>query len=552
MEALNLDVAPDPHALAADLMDPPGGGVERFYDDPVGFVRECIRWDEGQGPTPYQEDVMQSLLESRRLAVRGAHGLGKTAMNSWLILWYALTRDARGEGWKIVTTASSWVQVETYLWGTEMREWVPRLRWAEIGRSPFTAAELMRNKLRLNHGEAVGMACEDPAKIEGAHSPNLLFVYDESKTIPDRTFDATEGAFSAAGEHTGQRAYAIATSTPGEPMGRFYDMHMGLPGLEDWAKRHVTVDEMIACHRLDPEWVEQKRVYYGEDSAWFQNRVLGEFSSGEADGLIRLSWVEAAMDRWPDWASEGVTPPAKMGRHWYMVRRGSPPDPERMYAIRLDHDETLRKQLSCLGVDVAVTGGDRTVIAMRYGNAIGEIRRVPRGELPQTTGHIATALQGTEGHPPAIVDSIGVGEGVPAYLRGMGFPSIAFKSSFKTNLRDERKEVEFERQRDAAYWHMRDLLDPSLGHNIALPPDEELRADLVAARWEFANNGKVKVEGKPQIRARLGRSPDVGDAVVMAFWLGAQIMPSAPKILRRTSRWAPMREQASAGGGTFG
>jgi hypothetical protein len=499
--------APDPFTLAADILDPPGDDVGVYYDDPVGFVRNCVRWDAGRGPTAYQERNMRLLVENGRVAVRGPHGLGKTTSNAWLILWFALTRDARGVDWKIITTASAWRQLEEYLW-PEVRKWEMRIRWAKVGRDHFTPSEMMRLGLRLTHGKATAVACEDPATIEGAHADSLLYIYDEAKTIPAETFDASEGAFSGAGAETAQEAFAIASSTPGPPAGRFYDIQTRKAGLEDWTPVHVTKEELFEAGRMGREWAAQKLRQWGSTSAVYINRVEGNFAAGEADGVIPLDWVEKANARWTELEL---------------------PNPA---------------HLTCLGADIAEEGGDETVLALRYDEYICKLRRLPRGDVMKSTGHIKAALSGAEGNPPAIVDAIGLGAGVVPRLREQGHAAIAFKASLKTRLRDASKELEFADCRAAAWWRLRDLLDPANEHEVALPPDDGLLGDLTAPRWEIASNGKVRVEAKKDLRKRLGRSTDCGDAVVQAFWLGAGTIPSAPKVLRRASRWAPLQQRA--------
>jgi hypothetical protein len=511
-------VPPDPFTLAADMLDPPGGGVEVYYDDPVGFVEDCLRWDEGQGPTEYQKENMVLLVEKKRLAVRGPHGLGKTTTNAWTVLWFALTRDARGVDWKIITTASAWRQLEEYLW-PEIAKWAMRVRWGDVGRAPFTTSELMRLSLRLTHGKATAVACEDPAKIEGAHADSLLYIYDEAKTIPPETFDASEGAFSGAGEDTAMEAYGLASSTPGAPSGRFFDIHSHREGLEDWTAVHVTRRQVIDAGRMSRSWAEGRERLWGSDSAVFINRVEGNFASGEADGVIPLDWVEKAMERWRELEKAGLLPE--------------------------------RKELTAVGADIAEEGGDQTVLAPRYDEVIGELRRLPRGDVMEATGHIISVLNGAEGNPPAIVDAIGLGAGVVPRLREQGHSAIAFKSSNKTRLRDRSRELEFLNCRAAAYWRARDLLDPANGHAVALPPDDKLIGDLTAPKWWISSTGKIQIESKKDIKDRLGRSPDSGDAVIQALWLGAGVLPSAPRRLTQQSRWSPMRERAGVSSGVF-
>ena len=196
-----------------------------------------------RGLAPYQIEIIGDLPKVKRIAVRGCRGMGKSAIASLLILWFAVTRDAAGIDWKIVTTAGSWAQLEDFLW-VEVSKWAWTLNWEKIGRRPFNQrTELMKTQLRLRHGLALAASPDKPERIEGAHSDAVLAIMDEAKIIGPEIFDSIEGTFSGAGEGSDLEAYVLAISTPGEPAGRFYDIHSRKPGLEDWHTRHVTFDE---------------------------------------------------------------------------------------------------------------------------------------------------------------------------------------------------------------------------------------------------------------------------------------------------------------------
>lgn len=442
----------------------------RYRDDPAGFVLDCIKFRGDDRPAEYQLDVLRNLVAKRRAAVRGPHGLGKTALASWAILWFALTRD--GEDWKIATTASAWRQLVKFLW-PELHKWARRLDWSVIGRPSFgEGAELLGQSLKLDTGEAFALASDRPESIEGAHASHLLYVLDEAKTIPGETFDAVEGALSIGD------CYALAISTPGEPQGRFYDIHRRAPGFDDWWVRHVTLAEAIAAGRVSEQWAAQRRRQWGEKSAVYQNRVLGEFAASDEDGVIPLSWVELANERWEN--------------------RG-----------KLD-------DFTCVGVDVARSGADDTVMAMRYSDVISELRRHSKEDTMETTGRVAGILRANGGK--AIVDVIGVGAGVVDRLREIGLNVAPFNASEGTNMLDRSGELGFVNLRSAAWWNLREMLDPNSGHSIAFPADDLLTGDLTAPHWKVASGGKVQVEGKDDIKKRIGRSTDCGDAVVMAFW----------------------------------
>ena len=146
-------------------------------------------------------------------------GSASRAESAIAVLWFALTRDAAGVDWKVVTTAGSWHQLTAYTW-PEIHKWAGKLRWDKVrdGRPFSRAHELQNINLKLSHGAAFAAASANSALIEGAHADSLMFVYDEAKAIPAGTFDACEGAFSGAGEG-GTEAFALALSTPGAAAG---------------------------------------------------------------------------------------------------------------------------------------------------------------------------------------------------------------------------------------------------------------------------------------------------------------------------------------------
>lgn len=462
-------------------------GVVVYRDDPAGFVTDCIHWPHGRGPTEYQLDNLRALVKHGRLAVRGPHGLGKTAENAWVVLWFALTRDAAGDDWKCPTTASAWRQLTHYLW-PEIRKWARKLDWEKIGRTPFTRFELLALNLKLRTGEAFAVASDNPATIEGVHADQVLYIFDEAKTIPQETFDAAEGAFSGAGDDTAQEAYALASSTPGPPMGRFYEIHKQQPGLEDWHAIHVTLEDTIACGRVSRGWAEQRAKLWGVKSAVYINRVLGEFAASEEDGVIPLAWVELANERW----------------------QALPPQDD-------DVDP-----LKAVGVDVARSGKDKTVLALRFGLSIRELRRESKQGTMDTAGQVKGIL---EAHffiarsLSAVVDVIGIGAGVVDRLRETSKAQIvAFNASEGSDRKDRSRELGFVNCRAAAWWNVREMLDPDSGIEVALPPDDLLTGDLTAPTWRVMSGGRIQVESKDDIKKRLGRSTDDGDAVVMAFW----------------------------------
>jgi hypothetical protein len=427
--------------------------------------------------TGYQGRALTSLQEHRRLALYCPHGVGKTTVASLALLWFAVTRDAAGIDWKIVTTAGGFRQLSAYLW-PEVRLWARRLRWDLLGIEPWVHGRtVFEMGLRLRFGAALAGASDDPALLEGAHASSLMVIVDEAKSVSGATFDAVEGALSGPGE-----AFALAVSTPGETSGRFFEICSRRPGLTDWSVQHVSLKEAVAAGRISQAWADQRALQWGAESAVYRNRVEGEFSSGDQDSLIPLSWVEAAVERWRAWQDLGAPLPG--GR-------------------------------LVLGCDIARFGADQTCTASRRGDHITEISRSAHEDTMATVGRIVAKLR--QPTDLAVIDVIGLGSGVFDRLKEQGKQVRAFNSSAASSARDHSGELGFLNARAEGWWRLRELLDPAGASTIALPPDDELIGDLTCPKWTLNSSGKVVIESKDDLRRRLGRSTDTGDAVVMAF-----------------------------------
>ena len=473
--------------------------VLEFYDDPVGFIDEFIDFGDSvsgaeKGLTAYQRDMLDQVPKQGRVCVRGPHGLGKTTTNALTVIWFAITREAAKKDWKCATTAGAWRQLEFYLW-PEIKKWSRKLRWDKLGMKPWregTSGELLTLELKLTYGSAFAVASSDEKKIEGVHADSVLYIFDESKAIRPAVFEAAEGAFSGASASTGERpasspadrgleAYAVATSTPGEPQGQFYDIHNNRDKYPDWHVIHVTLKQVIHAGRISPDWAGARKNQWGEDSAPYQTRVLGNFYASSADAVIPLAWVEDAMERWDVWVKSG--------------RRKFAPT-------------------KVLGVDVALGGADFCGIAHRRGHIVEKVEKLKLSNTVKVADAVETRLGAAD---EAVVDSIGVGAGVLATLRERGRKARPFTASKKSFKKDLSREHGFLNRRAEMWWAMRELLDPAFEPDVALPRDDQLIGELTAPKWDETASGKLKVESKEEIRKRIDRSTDLADAVLQTF-----------------------------------
>jgi hypothetical protein len=495
LDLLHEHLSPDELALLDSLLVDGKAARERYRTDPVAFVEEVL------GVTtvaPYQRRILEAILKHRRVCVRSLHGIGKTTVSAWIVLWFTAVHDQV----KVPTTASAWRQLKEFLW-PEIHKWALKADWSKIDIKIRLGRELLAQRLVISPTAfAFALNSVDEAKIEGAHSENILYLFDEAKTIPPEIWDAAEGALSTDG------SYAVALSTPGDSIGRFYDIQMKKPGFEDWHTVHVTLEEAIAAGRVNRDWAEKRKAQWGESGMLYRRRVLGEFAEDEAETVISLSMVERAQARWD----------ALMKRVDDLVANGSHTQDEALTAVW--------GPLQCLGVDPARMGRDRTGYAYRHVPGILKIERTSKQDLMSTTGRVVAITRDTDGL--AHIDPIGLGAGVYDRLNELWItgewrsnektcPAKAINVGIKTKFTDRTGQFRFRLLRDFLWWNMREILESD---EIALPPDDELVQDLIAAKYKQLSDGTIMVESKDEMREHLPekRSPDVGDAVMLSYF----------------------------------
>ena len=173
--------------------------------------------------------------------------------------------------------------------------------------------------------------------------------------------------------------------------------------------------------------------------------------------------------------------------------------------------------LTAVGIDPSRGGQDKTAIAKRYDNWFDEVKAYP-GVVAKdgpTVAELSRQSIGSETPNYINVDVNGIGSSVFDSLRPMYAKVYPFNGAEKSTHRDKSGKLKMRNKRAEMYWRMRDALDPMGGSDLALPPDTELLADLCSARYEITTAG-VLIEEKDKIKERIGRSPDVGEAVMMA------------------------------------
>ena len=212
--------------------------------------------------------------------------------------------------------------------------------------------------------------------------------------------------------------------------------------------------------------------------------LLGDFQVGVEDSawqLIPTDWIDAAMERWTEDGGKGP--------------------------------------MDSAGVDVARGGRDKTIVSTRFGAWYDRIKGLPGAQTPNGATAAGFVVSCIRDKAVVHVDALGVGGETIGHLETNNIQVDAVVGYDTDSCHGQYDKatgrLRFRNRRAMIHWRFRESLDPITGDKIALPPDPELKADLCAPLWKLTAGG-ILVEEKDEIKKRIGRSPDKGDAVIYA------------------------------------
>ena len=223
---------PTPPRLSEQL------GLYRY--DPLAFVKFAFPWGRPgsalaseSGPEPWQCEVLEKLgrsLKQRdaapdeavRLAVASGHGIGKSALVAWIILWALSTvSDTRG-----IVTANTEGQLRTKTW-PELAKWhalsVTKDWFTYTATSLHYSAQPGRDKTwRV---DAITWSENNTEAIAGLHNKGkrAFALFDEASSIADGVWETIEGALTDAGTDL----FWLAFGNPTRTTGRFRECFAG-------------------------------------------------------------------------------------------------------------------------------------------------------------------------------------------------------------------------------------------------------------------------------------------------------------------------------------
>lgn len=469
--------------LLFEILDP------KVANDPLAFVMMMFPWGlqgtplfSHRGPRKWQKKVLTDIkehlwecekrnvekkpMEVFRKAIASGRGIGKSALVSWLIIWFLSTRI----GGTCMVSANSEAQLKTVTWG-ELGKWLAlsaNKHWFELSATSIGPSKLFRNAIQdqlkigtdYYYAQAKLWSEENPDAYAGVHNPlGVLLLFDEASGIPKPIWSVADGFFT---EPVVNRFW-FAFSNPRRNSGAFFECFHS--DREYWLPENIDSRDVEGTDRgLYDKIIKQ----YGEDSDEARVEVKGQFPLQGDSQFISRDVIRQAQER----------------------------------ELFTDDFAPL-----IMGVDVARFGSDSSVIRFRRGR---DARSYPvktyKGlDNMQLSYKVAELID--KYNPDAVCIDAGGGTGVIDRLKEMRYK--VHEVWFGANSDDP----EYKNKRTQMWGRMREWLNGGCIDN-----SRELADDLAGPEYRFYQSSDVKIlESKESMKKRGLHSPDHGDALALCF-----------------------------------
>ncbi|MCG7869885.1 MAG: terminase [Candidatus Thiodiazotropha taylori] len=449
--------------------------IRSFKHDPLGHVMYVYPWGEPGTELEHKEirewqrEVLEEIGEKLRageigvkeaiqIAVSSGHGIGKSALVAWVIKW-AMDTQVNTKG---VVTANTETQLKTKTWA-EMAKWhymAITEHWFK-----YTATALFSTDTKYERTWRMDMVPWSERNTEafaGLHNEGkrIILIFDEASAIVDLIWEVSEGALTDEDTEIIWLAFGNPTRNDGrfkECWERFRDI---------WSRRSIDSRDVPGTNKRQ---IEKWAKTYGEDSDFFKVRVKGEFPNQSAKQYYSLSDINEAK-----------------GRH-----------------LRPEQFNFAAKIIAC---DPAWQGDDLLVIGMRQGLHYQILRVIPKNDNDVQIANILAMLE-DEHQADAVFIDAGYGTGIYSAGKTMGREwQLVWFGSKANDYAYINKRAEM--YADIKQW---------LKQGGAIPPDDDLAHERRAIEQIPRTDGRIAIESKVDVKARLGFSPDRLDNLAITF-----------------------------------
>lgn len=533
MEELAAIVAlmtePERHALFQMIED-------YTADDPYlkynGDVKRIITEEWGEVIWSKQAEILDSFKNHIRTCVVTTPGIGKSDLVSMIICAAVAAALHDPTQVRIITTAANFRLVKTIMWPYIKRVardhhipgWDSKYKPSRIG-----ATEWYINDTMVADG--VASADNDETSMRGIHSlGRVIVIVDEAGGISHTIGRVLNGLLT-----TPEDRLIVLGNPPTDQTDTWFEWlstqeivnTITIPYLET---PNFTGEETGVCRRCGPrvathtiskhltsqQSISDVRAQYPDvNDPYVQAFLFARFPTGNTVKAIPMMFLDKALPVWHDELNESGEKVKVPDEEWLV--------------------KSQRKGPIKLGVDVASDGGDELVVAWRD-NWHGKIVHNSSGPTNENANIVSGKImpfitQAVELHnergirEPVMVnvDRTGVGWGVVSNLQDWVVEQKLNAVVVGVMVGEKaQKSTKFTKKRSEVWWNMRELLQ---GDDTEVTFEDDRSLDKRSAVKQMNNpsyatgtDGRIQIETKDQMKKRGAKSPDRGDAMLLAFY----------------------------------
>lgn len=442
---------------------------DRWRADWVQCIRDIFRDPLNGGPVrlaAWQEKAIRAAQDHDFLTIKAGRGVGKTAFLA--VLPFPATIAYKKTN--TIITATRKEQLTFANW-KEMQLWLGMMDSAIRQDIKVLRSEIRIKGMPDNIIVATTGSKGSYESLQGLHSKRFTWIVDEAAGVDEAVFDTGIGSMTTKGSKI------VLAGNPRLTSGTFYRTHTHRELAKVWHRLTVSAFDVRDEPYYNPQWIEDMRVLWGEDSWQWYAYVLGEFPPESEDAVIPMGAIQDAIYR-------NVVVPDGYKPIW--------------------------------GFDVAGPGADMCALAKRHFNVLLEpVDTWKAANTQDSVDRIVdefTKVKGTSLEPAIIAVDVtgGMGRGPADSLRRIGIPVLyvdASSSASRQGIMNKRADL----------WLMgRDWF---VGGGVHIPDDQYLVEELAAPKKMLGGTGNsvTKVQAKTEIRAMIGRSSDRADAFLLTL-----------------------------------
>ena len=446
--------------------------LEIYYDNPKAFLEDMLDMDCDD----WQGLVASDVANYPKVAVKSGQGVGNTALEAGLIIWFLVCRPYS----KVIATAPTMQQLYDVLWA-EISKWLNSSKVKAL-------LTWTKTKVYMNGDSerwfATAKTATKPENMQGFHEEHMMIVVDEASGVVDPIMEAILGTL------TGEDNKLLLMGNPNRIDGTFYDAFN-----KDRDKFRTHTVSSRSSKRTSKDNIAMLESKYGVDSDVVRVRVDGNFPKGALDSFISLETVELAL--------------------------GS----------KISQEEVTASKVLHVGCDVARFGDDKTVISPRISTKVFPFRKFVKKSTMETAGNVLRCCKEYMNLYPNItqciikVDDSGVGGGVTDRLKEVVREEGLPYQVIPVNNGDAATDDYYFNLGGQIWGHIKELLEVNFSNNmqgketqIELPNDPEMIKQLSVRKYHMTSKGKIQLESKKEMKERGLGSPDTADALSLALY----------------------------------